>query len=165
MSNGIFTLCLILASASNALVRQASVDAIDKEYRISRGTPAAKKVAIEAQIRIFLWAHFNQHRGGSLKVTWFTLEGEPSIYLYKIGTHAEALWSIDVNLEKHSHLRSRAASPKEDIIRQNYTALAVKIVTPSDQNAENTPSVPSLKFFEDHKIQLVDRQGNVVQEI
>jgi hypothetical protein len=63
-------------------------------FRIARRMSSTQVDEIETQIRSFLWHHLAAKIPGKLDLTYYTLEGEPSQYLFFVEANSQGDWAI-----------------------------------------------------------------------
>jgi len=118
----------------------------------------------EARVRQQLWGYFDKRQIGSFKVTWFSKEGEPSIWEFTIKPDEAGIWRVTAHVTRHLRERGGPKRHGEYISQDSYVASTLLITDMYDRKVEEQPTT-DLRFFETHKVRVADESGKVLQEI
>lgn len=164
----IYRMCVmgLILLPSACIGQDAQLRSSDRqEYRITRVLSEKAKEKVEVRIRHFLWSHFKSQRRGSLKVTWFTLEGDGNIYRYEIQPNNKGQWVIKLAVERYWYPPGPPESSQRHTTRENYMVYDIKILSPSGNILDQVPDSPHLVFFKTHPVELLQEDGKSVQRI
>src|SRR6266567_2651066 len=86
----IFLLCLFFGSSANQR------NELDKggPYSIGNTLTFGERNQLLSKVRSFLWDHWSQQRLGQLQVTVYTVEGDPTTYVFFIEKDPKDRWCI-----------------------------------------------------------------------
>jgi len=90
-------------------------------YRVVRGLSSQEKSEIESRIRGFLWDHFEGKVAGKLDATFYTLEGEPTQYLFVVDADPTGEWGIRATTSMwRSDLAHPKKKPTKSVVEEKY---------------------------------------------
>jgi hypothetical protein len=165
MSTSIVKVVLALLCALFCWTADAQTRRECKEFDISYLQVHAVRAEKEAEIRQALWTAFNEGIAKCLLVTWFTKEGDPNTYRYKIQPNSEGRSTISVEITREMRSRGLPSASKR-VIRESHVATSMKftpLASEPGSTRRTAQSDPSL--FKRHKLQLLDSRGALIQEI
>lgn len=134
-------------------------------YTIELKLDAQARAKLEADIREFLWNHWQQRRLGHVMVTQYSKEGEPSTSSYLVEPDEKGVWHIAVKTDRTLIDRGGVKSQRRESVE--YAAYSVeRIEVPKDGL---TPSVVipegETRTPQSYRLALKDEKGKALTEI
>ena len=137
-------------------------------YEISRLTSGELRLQWEAEIREWIWTHFYDKKPGTLRVTYYSLEGDRSIWTYTVRPDPKGNWHIAV------HLNSLNADRRGQ--GRNWTEIRDFMIYQVERYPEihgldrpggafPTAQMKKLQPFYGFTVVLKDKHGNVVVKL
>lgn len=69
-------------------------------YKVPLSASSAEADRVEALVRDFVWKHWSNERAGEVTITYFSKEGEPSAFTYRVEADGSGRWQISVNITR-----------------------------------------------------------------
>lgn len=90
-------------------------------YQVVNGLSSTEKTEIETRIRGFLWEHLEGKVPAKLEVTFYTIEGEPTHYLFLVDSDQAGEWRIrsTVTMLRGDYAHPKR-KPKQIVVQENY---------------------------------------------
>jgi hypothetical protein len=137
-----------------------------KKYEITFLISAATRMQREAEIRQLISSGFNDRRRLCAEVTWFTKEGDPNAYTYHIEPNDKGEWVIGIEVTREMYPRGRGSHSKKRTVHGHYVATRLNFVPLAQGSSDShSSSANDIDHFKGLKMQLVDQNGEVIQEI
>jgi hypothetical protein len=90
-------------------------------YFVKWQLPSAEKAEIQGQVRGFLWEHFAKKSLAKLEVTYYTLEGEPTHYLFFVDSDPAGEWRIRAIITMwRVDFAHHKKKPKQSVVQETY---------------------------------------------
>lgn len=116
----------------------------------------SKKVL--AEVREFIWTHWQSRQLGHIVVTWVSIEGEPSTSSFFIQPSKEGTWCVSVQVART--VISRAGS------HRSYESNDYRACTLERRPTNKLPGASATQpQTRDYRLLLIDRDGKVRTEI
>ncbi len=133
-------------------------------FSINYFTPMTDTLEIEATIRAFVWDHWQGKRSGSVKATWYSLEGAPTRVEYLIEASDNGRWSVVVTSEYTEPMHD-SHSPQH-VTRRTIRAERVerRAVLPDGSTGEVIDAATIVQA-NGYKVVLLDADGKVAESI
>lgn len=134
-------------------------------YNLELTIDAQARASKEAEIREFLWNHWQQRRLGQATVTRYSREGEPSTSSYFVEPDENGIWYIAVKIDRT--LVDRGGSKGQHQESVEYDAYFVeRIEVPKDGLTARVP-IPAAETRspQSYLLALKDKSGKALSEI
>lgn len=134
-------------------------------YTLELTIDAHARASKEAEIREFLWNHWQQRRLGQVTVTQYSREGEPRTSSYFVEPDEKGTWHIAVKIDRTLVDRGRAKSQRHESVE--YVAYSVeRIEVPKDGLTARVP-IPEgeTRPPQSYLLALKDKRGKALSEI
>src|SRR6266568_6410375 len=125
----IFLVCLFFGTSATQrnepekVVTPHQVTQYDKAgpYSIGNTLTFAERNQLLSRVRSFLWDHWSQRRPGQLQVTVYTVEGDPTTYVFFTEKDSKDRWCIRSKSESVIAKLLKPAKHRDSKRRKSYT--------------------------------------------
>lgn len=134
-------------------------------YNLELTIDAQARASKEAEIREFLWNHWQQRRLGQATVTRYSREGEPSTSSYFVEPDEHGIWHIAVKIDRTLVDRGGSKGQHQESVK--YDAYFVeRIEVPKDGLTARVP-IPEreTRSPQSYLLALKDKSGKALGEI
>ena len=134
-------------------------------YTIELKLDAQARAKLEADIREFLWNHWQQRRLGHVMVTQYSKEGEPSTSSYFVEPDEKGIWHITVKIDRTLVDRGGSKSQHQESVE--YEAYLVERIEVPKDGLTARVSIPEgeMRSPQSYLLALKDKTGKALTEI
>lgn len=134
-------------------------------YTIELNLDAQARANIEAEVREFLWNHWQQRRLGYVSVTRYSKEGEPSASSYFVEPDGKSVWLIAVKIDRKLVDRGGSKSQRHESVE--YGAYFVERVEVPKDGLTQRAVIPDgeRRSPQSYRLTLKDEKGKSLTEI
>lgn len=134
-------------------------------YTIELNLDAPARANIEAEVREFLWNHWQQRRLGYVRVTLFSKEGEPSASSYFVEPDEKSAWRIAVKIDRTMVNRGDSKSQRHESVE--YGAYFVERIEVPKDGLTHRAVLPDgeRRSPQSYRLALKDEKGKSLTEI
>jgi hypothetical protein len=107
-------------NSTPAVTTGATSVAQTKHYQVRNGLNSADREKILSEIRAFLWEKVAHHESVQVRVTFHTIEGDPTTYQFHAEKSDDKKWCLKADIDLEHPSQPHKEKPKREVISQSY---------------------------------------------
>lgn len=154
----------------NSLLQQAKLRDLSHydrvgPYTVDLNLDGQAGANTEAEVREFLWNHWQQRRLGYVTITFYNTEGEPSVSSYFVEPDEKSVWRIAIRIDRTLVGRGGLKSQRHESVE--YDAYFVERIEVPKDGLTPRVVIPEgeSRSPQSYRLTLKDQEGKPLTEI